>query len=424
MTKKATSPKSTSAAKKPASPPPKGNSSVAQDDPKVAARAAELTDYGTVERVPFKLLRSNDNIRQIRDKADQTALNASVATGKAQERMVGHRCADGTIALESGSRRHIALGAAGYPGDALIEVVIRPTPKSLAEDRIRGLKANERSDIAWPDKARAIGQITGVIDARGLRLSKAALEEARGKGDVLSHKDAAVAVSLGLQGLEHYVRAAHAPYGDLVRIFEHGGSLAHGEEYGKYWMDPNRTVDQNAEVLAHYLRHHSFPVDVPPPRQRAAGGGRPINPDAARPGNKRKPPPAASPAVWDPGLDKAEKAAAPEADKAAQTSMFETPPAKGSVTAGPVAAAPEAGVREVSPSQNRARVTRPEGQLEEICDHYGISLEAGELFDEIAVYWGSGKIEDWGTICSDAVEKAVGVYKAYKARAADSEDIL
>ena len=90
---------------------------------------------------------------------------------------------DGTFPILKGSRRHLALAAAGYKPDALISVIVRPRPRTRAEDRLLGLKSNvTQAPMEWPDLAVAIGEAVGVIDQYGNVRPEAETREGRESG--------------------------------------------------------------------------------------------------------------------------------------------------------------------------------------------------------------------------------------------------
>ncbi len=265
--------------------------------------APGLTSFGEVREVEFGKLRSNDNVRRIRSAEAQKELNESIKEGGAEDRMEVYEAEDGTFPILKGSRRHLALAAAGYKPDALISVIVRPRPRTRAEDRLLGLKSNvTQAPMEWPDLAVAIGESVGVLDMYGNVRPEAETREGRESGLYKTVKQTASELGKSRETIDIYVRASRAPYDDLVQIFRAGGSLAHGECYAAY------RPEDRPEALKHYLKTtpHMWPATVAPERKRAPGGGRPTNASkglplraGALPSRKKRPePPKKGGTVW------------------------------------------------------------------------------------------------------------------------------
>lgn len=388
----------------------------------VPLAAPGLTAFGEVREVEFGKLRSNDNVRRIRSPEAQKELNESIKEGGAEDRMEVYAADDGTYPILKGSRRHLALANAGYKPDQMISVIVRPAPRTRAEDRLLGLKSNvTQAPMEWPDLAVAIGEAVGVLDRYGNVLAEEETRKGRESGLYKTVKQAAAELGKSRETIDIYVRASRAPYDDLVQIFRAGGSLAHGEVYAAY------RIEDRGEALKHYLRTspHAWPVTVVPERKRAPGGGRPTNASKglplradAIPGRKKRPePPKKGGTVWrgdDPPPHKGPHGDPPY-DQPRSLGETSPPPSPAPAPApAPLAPAPS---RQVSfldpppPPPAPAPATTPAVRLPSftmvLADELGFPIDLVVFVDAVASHWNAKlPFEEWPEEARTKVETA------------------
>lgn len=392
-------------------------------EPKTASAAEQakseaLSDLGETLEVRFGLIRNDFQVRKIREKSAQDELDESVKEGKLRNRFVVFRDENGFFQTIEGGGRLLAMQKAGHSPDAYISVIIKPKPKTAADLVVAGTVGNIHQRMVWPDMARVVGIATGIIDEAGNITKMTNLSAAKAAAMGL-RTSAQLSKEFGMAQvtINTYQRIARAPYDDLVQIYEAGGSMAHGDVYAAY------NDKDKAEALAHYVKNHAWPETVQPERRRAEkkpknGAAKETQASITGKG-KQKPsapkgdaqttwtrPAAAPPAAAPPA------AAAPSGPilKGEQASLFRDPPVTGIIEA--PAVRPDGSVLADPPNPDADRRGRRAGELEEIADHFGISLELAQLIDAAIDHWPQYGLELTHADDVGAMERAVEAWKA------------